>query len=402
MKRNMSTLLLIGIAGLIILTGCENSPRNPMESQTNNPELQRGIADINNIVWTLASVEEDGNQVDISWYPPFRLLFDDTQFHGDDGCNWFNGPYEARNDSVYPGNIAQTLRLCIRASFSISHLTKPYRIEIDKNDLHIYAGSGAFHYRSAASDSVRNSELTSLKNFRLNESTDPEYPAIQSQLTIPTLIFDDDRTFKLTWYGSDNDSLFESNQLSGIFGLGEDGTVLFYQMEGSYTGPGSIAENFMQRILESSSYVIEKHEPKGAKLILFNENNGARFEFETFIRSWTSNSYSVSLNDTLQIAFGDTVFNDDENIRLTFDSLLGDSRCPVNVQCVWEGNAEIGFVFSKDSEVIPFRLNTSGNFATSARVGDYDIKLVDVFPVPHTDSLYVADDYSARVVVSKE
>lgn len=38
---------------------------------------------------------------------------------------------------------------------------------------------------------------------------------------------------------------------------------------------------------------------------------------------------------------GDTVFLPPDNIAVTFESVLNDSRCPVGVTCFWEGMAEI-------------------------------------------------------------
>lgn len=38
----------------------------------------------------------------------------------------------------------QTIRLCVRASFSVEHLTKPLEIKISKNDLDIYMENGEY------------------------------------------------------------------------------------------------------------------------------------------------------------------------------------------------------------------------------------------------------------------
>jgi len=40
-----------------------------------------------------------------------------------------------------------------------------------------------------------------------------------------------------------------------------------------------------------------------------------------------------------KIGLGDTVTND--GIKIQFEEMLEDSRCPVNVQCVWAGQARV-------------------------------------------------------------
>jgi len=107
------------------------------------------------------------------------------------------------------------------------------------------------------------------------------------------------------------------------------------------------------------------------------------------------------LNDTLTIAYQDTLRNTDENSWLTFSSLVADSRCAINVVCVWEGNAEISFTFFNGVKSASFNLNTHPMFGRDTTVLGFDFSLIEVDPYPHIDSLYTAEDYSVSVLMTK-
>ncbi len=106
--------------------------------------------------------------------------------------------------------------------------------------------------------------------------------------------------------------------------------------------------------------------------------------------------------DTLNVSYGDTLRNFKEHIWITFDSLYGDSRCPVDVECIWEGNARLGFTFGHFLSKTSFSLNTHPDFKQDSTVYNYQITLIDVLPYPHTDSTFTAKDYTAQIVVEKE
>lgn len=110
---------------------------------------------------------------------------------------------------------------------------------------------------------------------------------------------------------------------------------------------------------------------------------------------------SITLNDTITIAFNDTVGSTTEDIKLSFDSLGTDSRCPVNVVCIWEGNAEVLFSFFNSEFNTKFKLNTHRSFTHYIVLYGFKIELIDLFPYPHTDSLYTDDDHYAKVIISK-
>jgi hypothetical protein len=75
------------------------------------------------------------------------------------------------------------------------------------------------------------------------------------------------------------------------------------------------------------------------------------------------------------------------SLGVTFESVVGDSRCPVDVDCVWAGNAEIVLEVAKDGEEpASIHLNTLRDRGTEARYLEYTIELVDLEPKPRTDA----------------
>ncbi len=109
----------------------------------------------------------------------------------------------------------------------------------------------------------------------------------------------------------------------------------------------------------------------------------------------------LTLNDTLLIAYQDTLRTTDENSWLTFSSLVSDSRCAINVVCVWAGNAEISLTFFNGIKIASFNLNTHSRSVGDTTILGFNFALLNVDPYPHIDSLYTPNDYSVRVLVTQ-
>ena len=74
-------------------------------------------------------------------------------------------------------------------------------------------------------------------------------------------------------------------------------------------------------------------------------------------------------------------------VRICFDSLLSDSRCPANAVCVWQGFAAGKFSLSADGETYPFKLSTvdlPGLFPKDTVISGYKIEFINLSPYPGT------------------
>lgn len=110
---------------------------------------------------------------------------------------------------------------------------------------------------------------------------------------------------------------------------------------------------------------------------------------------------SFNLEDTTTINYQETIYNEQENIRMKFNS-VEDSRCPYGVLCFWEGNAKVSFSITKNYFSTNYVLNTYHKFTRDTVLLGYSISLKKVMPHPHIDSTYSDSDYSADLIISKQ
>ena len=99
------------------------------------------------------------------------------------------------------------------------------------------------------------------------------------------------------------------------------------------------------------------------------------------------------------VRVGETV--EVNNLEITFSSVLEDSRCPVDVTCIWEGNAKVELevgVVNSDAPTIQLVLNT----ALEPHYGDaygQRITLKAVRPNPVSNTPIPPDAYEVRLKV---
>lgn len=72
---------------------------------------------------------------------------------------------------------------------------------------------------------------------------------------------------------------------------------------------------------------------------------------------------------------------DDGTAQIYLENVL-EGRCPLNVVCFWEGNAEVQMLMMINGQSINFSLNTAGSYLNNTSVLGYDITLLDVNPYP--------------------
>jgi len=86
-------------------------------------------------------------------------------------------------------------------------------------------------------------------------------------------------------------------------------------------------------------------------------------------------------------------------LRLSFLGVVGDSRCPNDVVCVWAGDgvAEIG-VSAGEGPTVPLRLHTT----LEPKFSDWNgvrVTLLELSPAPRATQPIKAADYSVRLQV---
>jgi hypothetical protein len=101
------------------------------------------------------------------------------------------------------------------------------------------------------------------------------------------------------------------------------------------------------------------------------------------------------------LAPGQTATVRGTDTRITFRRVSEDSRCPVDVTCVWEGDAKIEIVIDPNGPAGPRILSiTPPNNET--RAGNLRIRFVGLSPVPRQADGNVPRNYLAEFVAEPE
>ena len=89
-----------------------------------------------------------------------------------------------------------------------------------------------------------------------------------------------------------------------------------------------------------------------------------------------------------------------QGVRLTFDGVTDDSRCPTGAQCVWAGDAAAWFNLENSPDARR-TLHTNGRFERQAEFAGFVVRLEDIKPYPKLGETIAAGDYRATLIVTK-
>jgi len=74
----------------------------------------------------------------------------------------------------------------------------------------------------------------------------------------------------------------------------------------------------------------------------------------------SKNHFAVGLGEVFTIGVGDSARIAGEDMTITFNEVIGDSRCPQNVTCVWEGVASSNITIAYQGKNYTIVLNQPG------------------------------------------
>ena len=87
-------------------------------------------------------------------------------------------------------------------------------------------------------------------------------------------------------------------------------------------------------------------------------------------------------------------------LKVGFQGVSEDSRCPVNVQCVWEGDAAVEVTLEKPPAAKATRsLHTSARNPRETAYEGLKVRLKDLAPLPKEGANVDAKEYRATLVV---
>lgn len=109
----------------------------------------------------------------------------------------------------------------------------------------------------------------------------------------------------------------------------------------------------------------------------------------------------IALEQEFKLKIGESVEAPREGLKIEFDSVAEDSRCPKGVTCIWAGNAKILLKVKKDAaKPASMELNTNINPKT-CRYLEYELSLREVKPYPEADATIKSSDYEITLTVHK-
>jgi len=101
------------------------------------------------------------------------------------------------------------------------------------------------------------------------------------------------------------------------------------------------------------------------------------------------------------LAPGQTATVKGTDARITFNKVGEDSRCPVDVTCVWAGDAKVEIVISRGGAADETRILSITPTNNEVRVGNLRIRFVSLAPVPRQADAGTPRNYRAELVVDR-
>ncbi len=124
--------------------------------------------------------------------------------------------------------------------------------------------------------------------------------------------------------------------------------------------------------------------------------------------SQTQNTNYSNFSEPIQVRFGEQLHFKD-NLEVTFQNVLNDSRCPQETHCVWQGNAEIILTIKnpdlKISEfvnlVLEGKVDRNGSNHEIVNTNGYNFKLLELNPYPQVKQNNNFMSYEAFILIEK-
>jgi hypothetical protein len=99
------------------------------------------------------------------------------------------------------------------------------------------------------------------------------------------------------------------------------------------------------------------------------------------------------------LALGKTAALSGSDYRITFTRVTEDSRCPVDVQCVWAGDGKIELTVSRRGSAGETRVVSLTPPNSEVTVGGLKIRFVSLAPTPRQSEPSASRAYIAQLLV---
>lgn len=111
----------------------------------------------------------------------------------------------------------------------------------------------------------------------------------------------------------------------------------------------------------------------------------------------------VSVGDTVQLKYGESAAIRQTAVRVQFSRVVADSRCPIDVVCVWAGDAHVRLTVTSASASASrtYDLHTYSD-PKFADHDQYRLSLVEVGPSRRSDTTIRLQDYYVKLEITQK
>jgi hypothetical protein len=109
----------------------------------------------------------------------------------------------------------------------------------------------------------------------------------------------------------------------------------------------------------------------------------------------------VALGERFELRVGEPATVDDGGLTLTLERVSEDSRCPLNVDCVWAGDAVVVIAARTNAATADLELHTHPSRPVAADVAGYRIEMLSLAPARETEAAIEPEAYFATMVVTR-
>ncbi|XUX00344.1 MAG: hypothetical protein TUN42_10760 [Dehalogenimonas sp.] len=115
-----------------------------------------------------------------------------------------------------------------------------------------------------------------------------------------------------------------------------------------------------------------------------------------------SNTISASLGDKFALKVGQSADISAESLKVTFDKVLNDSRCPDGATCIWAGQVQCLVTLDLNGKKAQITLTQLGSTdPTSQEYDRYKIAF-NVTPYPKLNQTISTSDYRLNMTITKK
>jgi hypothetical protein len=119
-----------------------------------------------------------------------------------------------------------------------------------------------------------------------------------------------------------------------------------------------------------------------------------------FVAFRSTTDPGTTVNIRIVLVVGSTATVDGTDMKLGFDEVMSDSRCPADAFCVQMGEAVVQLTAENGSRAQKVRLSVPSAGGQRADVDGYSVELLQLDPYPHSGTPIDRRSYRATINVT--